>query len=290
MSLRPHASWFPWLLFLGLFLHSALDYTLFDPYFGNSDEPLLIAIVAVILWVERRSILASLRGEGLGSPFIGFGLFAVGSMIFTFGRLAPVMILQVWGLFILAAGMVAALSPREYLHSALFIAFSGTLVVVLGRLGPGLLSSELAVAIASVTATVITATLWPVVANGVTLYFGPYSATVTEACSGLNSIFSLMALSLLYLRESVQRSPLHIAFLVACVIPMAVLTNFLRVMLLILATWYVGDWFSQSLFHEASGVVAFVLALFLLSVIDRLSFHVSSMKKNRRHSPDNASN
>ncbi len=288
MSLRPHATWFPWLMFLGLFLHSALDYTLFNPYFGNSDEPLLIAIIAVILWVERRSILASMRGEGLGSPFIGIWLFAVGSVLFSFGRLAPLMILQVWGLFILAAGLVAALAPREYLRSALFVAFSGTVVVVLGRLGPGLLSSELAVAIAAASATVITATLWPVVANGVTLYFGPYSATVTLACSGLNSIFSLMALSLLYLREGVKRNPWHIALLVVCVIPVAVMTNFLRVILLTVATWYIGDWFSQSLFHEASGVVAFVLALLLLSVIDRLSFHISSMKKLRRTS--NASN
>ena len=124
--MRPHATWFPWLMFLGLFLHSALDYTLFNPYFGNSDEPLLIAIIAVILWVERRSILASMRGEGLGSPFIGIWLFAVGSVLFSFGRLAPLMILQVWGLFILAAGLVAALAPREYLRSALFVAFSGT--------------------------------------------------------------------------------------------------------------------------------------------------------------------
>ena len=290
MSLKPHASWFPWLLFLGLFLHSALDYTLFNPYFGDSDEPLLIAIVAVLLWVERRSITASLRGEGLGSPLIGIGLFAVGAILFTFGRLAPLMILQVWGLFILAAGLVAALAPREYLRSALFITFSGTVVVVLGRLGPGLLSSELAVAIAAAAATVISATLWPVVANGVTLYFGPYSATVTLACSGLNSIFSLMALSLLYLREGVKRNPWHIALLVACVIPVAVLTNFLRVMLLVLATWYVGDWFSQGLFHEASGVVAFVLALLLLSVIDRFSFHASSMNKPPKDKAAHAGN
>ena len=274
--MRPHATWFPWLLFLGLFFHSALDYTLFNPNLGDSDEPLLIAIVAVLLWGERGSITASLLGEGLGSPLIGSGFFAAGTVLFIFGRLAPVMIVQVWGLFILAAGLVAALAPREYFRSALFIAFSGTVVVVLGRLGPGLLSSELAVAIAAASATVISATFWPVVANGVTLYFGPYIATVTLACSGLNSIFSLMALSLLYLRGGVKRNPLHIALLVACVIPVAVLTNFLRVMLLVLATWYLGDWFSQGLFHEASGVVAFVLALFLLSVIDRLSFHISN--------------
>jgi len=290
MSLRPHATWFPWLLFLGLFLHSALDYTLFNQYLGDSDEPLLIAIVAVLLWVERRSILASLHGEGLGSPFIGIWLFAAGTILFTFGRVAPAMILQVWGLLILAAGLVAALAPREYLHSALFIAFSGTVVVVLGRLGPELLSSELAVTIAAASATVISATLWPVVANGVTLYFGPYSATVTLACSGLNSIFSLMALSLVYLREGVKRNPWHIALLVACVIPVAVLTNFLRVMLLTVATWYIGDWFSQSLFHEASGVVAFVLALLLLSVIDRLSSHISAINKSRKNKAAHAGN
>ena len=130
----------------------------------------------------------------------------------------------------------------------------------------------------------LSATIFPVVANGVTLYFGQYSATVTKDCSGMNSIFSLTALSILYLREGVNRKPWHIAVMVVSIIPVAVLTNFMRVMLVVLATWYVGDWFAQSIFHETIGVVAFILALLLLTLIDRGLLFASSLVKPEKGS------
>ena len=279
MRFKPQASWFPWLLFAAVMLHAVLDYILFDPLFYTSDESLLFITVIVILYLERGSILASLVGKDFGSPLFGFGLFSLGLVIFTFGRLSPVMILQVWGLFLMAAGLVAGLSPREYRRSSYFIALSGTVVVLMGRYAPNILSSELAVTLASLSAKVISATLFPVVADGVTLYFDQYSATVTKDCSGMNSIFSLTALSILYLRTGHKRKPWHIFFLVVSIIPVAVLTNFMRVMLVILATFYVGDWFAQSIFHETAGVFAFVLALLLLSLIDKLLLFVFSLVK-----------
>ena len=145
MKFIAQASWFSWLLLAFVMLHAVLDYILFDPLFYTSDESLLFVTVLVVLYLERGSILASLTGKGLGSPLFGFGLFSLGLVIFTFGRLAPLMILQVLGLFFMPAGLVAALSPSEYRRSSYFIALSGTVVVLMGRYAPNILSSELAV-------------------------------------------------------------------------------------------------------------------------------------------------
>ncbi len=272
MSVRAHPSWFPWLLFLLMVLHSAARYTLFNPSFGNSDEPLLYVILVVVLWIERSSIAASLTGKEMGSLLSGLAFLGLDWILYTAGRLYPVMILEIWGLFVLAAGLVAALAPPQYRRSAFFIALSGTVIVVIGWIAPELLSSELALNIAAVSAKMISATLFPVVSNGVTLYFGPYSAEVTKACSGMNSIFSLTALSVLYLRESAQRKPWHILLLAACVLPVAIITNLFRVISLVLATQYIGDSFAQGGFHGMTGIFVFLVALVILALIDRLLF------------------
>jgi exosortase len=286
MTIKPQSSWFPWLLFISATLYSAARYTLLNPYLGDSDEPLLFITLAAVLWIERKSILESLLSKSVGYPLYGLLLFSAGCIIYTAGRLSLMMLLEVWGLFIIAAGLVAALTPRNFLRSSYFIALSGTIVVIIGRVTPQFLSSELAVAIASVSASILNATILPIVSDGVLLYFGPYTAEVTVACSGMNSIFSLTALSLLYIGESKQRKPWHIIVLVLLVLPVAIMTNFTRVITLVLATWYVGDWFAQSIFHETAGVFAFIVALLILSLIDRLLFHTYSGLKPRGETTD----
>ncbi len=272
MNLRPHASWFPWLLFVLMTVHSAVRHTFFNPFLGDSDEPLLFLIIGIVLWAERASITASLLGKGSGNLWLGGALLGAGWLLYVTGRLYPVMILEIWGLFFLAAGLVGTLAPREFQRSSLFIAFSGTIIVVFGWITPELLSAELAQAIAAVSAAIVSATFFPVIANGVVLYFGPYVAEVTKACSGMNSIFSLTALSVLYLRNSSQRRLWHTAVLVVCVLPVAIVTNLFRVIVLVLATQYVGDGFAQGIFHETTGVFVFVVALAILALIDRLLF------------------
>lgn len=279
MSLRPHATWFPWLLFAAVTLHSAERYILLLTL-GN-DLLLLFPTLLAVLWMERSSIVGAFRSSALGHPLLGSVFFVSGCFFLLTGGLTPSLVVEVLGLFFIAAGLVAAFATNAYLRSAYFIAVAGIVIVTFGSIAPSLLSSELAVALAAFSAKVLSATILPVVANGVTLYFGQYVATVTKECSGMNSIFSLTALSVLYLRKGVNRKPLHIFLMVACVIPVAVLTNLMRVMLLVLATWYVGDWFAESIFHETVGVVAFILALLLLTLIDRLLLFAHSLVKSK---------
>ena len=287
MSLRPQATWFPWLLFVAVTFHSAVKYILLLTL-GN-DLLLLFPTLFAVLWMERRSIVGTFRSSALGHPFLGTVSFVFGCFFWLTGELTPSLVVEVFGLFFIAAGVVAAFAPSAFLRSAYFIFFAGIVIVTFGSIAPSLLSSELAVALAALSAKLLSATILPVVANGVTLYYGQYSATVTKECSGMNSIFSLTALSVLYLRKGVNRKPLHIFLMVACVIPVAVVTNLMRVMLLVLATWYVGDWFAESIFHETVGVVAFIVALLLLTLIDRLLLFANSLvrpKAGSSHAAD----
>lgn len=280
--LKPQWAWFPWLVYLFVFLQSVVSATVLNPASGYSDEQLLYATVLAVLWVERKGVVDALAGKDLGYVLPGFLVFFLGLFLLIIGKLGPVLVLDVWGLFLIASGFVAMMAGKEFGRSATFIGLSGTVLVILGRAAPDALSSELAVAIAGIAAGVLDALFIPVVANGVMLFFGPYSAEVTVECSGMNSIFSLLALSLLYLGGAHERPLWHTGVLVLMVIPFAVLTNLFRVMLLVLSTMFVGDGFAQGIFHDTAGILLFIMALGLLAGLDALLLMVgSSLSPNK---------
>jgi exosortase len=264
----------PWVVYMYVFSLSLYGY-IKTKGLSNTDEPLLYATAFVVLWIERGGVVASLRENALGYSIYGLFVLLFGLIVYIAGQLYPVVLLEVWGLFIMASGLVMSLAPKEYIKSAVFIGIAGTVLVVMGRIAPYMLSSELAKGLASVSSNILSSTLFPVTSNGVTLYFGPYSAEVAHACSGMNSIFSLLALSVIYLREGIQRKWWHIVVLIALVIPVAVFTNLLRVMILVLITWYFGNRYAQGIYHDLTGIIVFVMALAFLAFIDQVMVKVN---------------
>lgn len=272
-KIKLSVAYIPWAVYAYVFILSLYGY-MKSKGLSNTDEPLLYATALVVLWIERGSIIASLKENALGYSL--YGLFGVlfGLIVYTVGQLYPVVLLEVWGLFIMASGLVMSLAPKNYIKSAIFIFVAGTILVVMGRIAPYMLSSELAKGLALVSSYIISSTLFPVSSNGVTLYFGPYSAEVAHACSGMNSIFSLLALSVIYIREGMQRKWWHIVVLIVLVIPVAVFTNLLRVMILVLITWYFGNRYAQGIYHDLTGIMVFVMALAFLAVVDQIMFKI----------------
>lgn len=273
-QLKVRAGVLPWVVYAYVYIISFNEYINVKGV-ANTDESLLFATVFVVLWIERQSIIASFKEDFLGYPLYGLISLCFGLIVYIAGRIYPLIYLEIWGFFLVASGMIITFASRQYIKSAIFVSVAGTVLVVLGRVAPELLSSELAKAIASISANILNSTLFPVTSNGVTLYFGPYSAEVVHACSGMNSIFSLLALSVIYLRQGVRRNYWHIAALVAIVIPVAVFANLLRVIFLVMITWYFGSRYAQSLYHDLTGIVVFVIALLFLAGFDQFIFKIN---------------
>ena len=103
---------------------------------------------------------------------------------------------------------------------------------------------------------------------GVMLSIGQYQLLVADACSGLHSMFSLSALGSLYLYMMARKSWLRNAVILAAIIPIAILANILRVIVLVLVTYYFGDAAGRGFLHGFAGMVLFIAALFLLVGID----------------------
>jgi exosortase len=112
---------------------------------------------------------------------------------------------------------------------------------------------------------------YPVASSGVTIQIGQYQLLVAAACAGLNSIVTLGALCIFYVYLR-HRSNL-IAFLVvaSAAIPIAMFANFVRVIALVLITYYFGEAAAQGFVHDFAGLLMFAVALFAVFAIDKLA-------------------
>ena len=109
---------------------------------------------------------------------------------------------------------------------------------------------------------------YPIGGQGVTIQIGQYQLLVAQACSGLNSIVSLSAITSFYVYLQRGVRPAYSLFLLAMILPVAVFANFTRVLILILLTYYAGEAAAQGFLHNFAGLTMFVTALLTIFAID----------------------
>ena len=112
---------------------------------------------------------------------------------------------------------------------------------------------------------------YPVASSGVTIQIGQYELLVAAACAGLNSIITLTALCLFYVYLRHRSDPVAFAVIALAAIPIAVISNFVRVLALVLITYHLGDAAAQGFLHDFAGLLMFAVALFTIFGIDKLA-------------------
>jgi exosortase len=110
----------------------------------------------------------------------------------------------------------------------------------------------------------------PATHEGVTIYVAQYQYLVEDACSGLNSIIGLLAISLFYIYLARGSSWRYSLFLATLAIPIAIFANILRIIILILLTEFFGDAVAQGFMHSLAGIFVFAIALGSIFAIDSL--------------------
>jgi exosortase len=104
---------------------------------------------------------------------------------------------------------------------------------------------------------------------------------VTEACSGLRSLTSLIALGLLVAGLWLRRPWLRV-LLVLLAIPVAMVLNAVRVFITGFLVFYVDPKLAQGVMHLTEGWVIFVVAF---AILGALAFVLTSLEKRLRKEP-----
>ena len=131
----------------------------------------------------------------------------------------------------------------------------------------------------SVVATKFVAILgYPIVNEGISITIAQYQLLVEDACSGMNSLFGLIAISLFYVYIVHKSSWIHSLILLIAIIPIAILANIIRVIILILITYHYGDAVAQGFLHVTAGLVLFVISLLLIFALDMVLRKFTSLR------------
>ncbi|MEH6757985.1 MAG: exosortase V [Parasphingorhabdus sp.] len=111
---------------------------------------------------------------------------------------------------------------------------------------------------------------YPIGGEGVRIYIGQYELLVAAACSGINSIISLSAISLFYIYMRHQADWRYAFLLVFLIVPVALVANFFRVLILILLTFHAGEAAAQGFLHNFAGIAMFGIALLTIFAADEV--------------------
>jgi exosortase len=111
---------------------------------------------------------------------------------------------------------------------------------------------------------------YPIANSGVVIQIGQYQLLVAAACAGLNSIVTLGALCLFYVYLRHRSNLTALMIIAVAAIPVAIISNFVRVLTLVLVTYYFGDAAAQGFLHDFAGLLMFAVALLTIFAVDQL--------------------
>jgi len=234
---------------------------------------IILLVVAWLLWDKR---LAAVAAEPAPRTLAGSLLFGFGLLLYIVGRSQDILIFEIGSQIPVLAGALLILQGTSALRALWFpILYFAFMVPLPGALVDAI-TGPLKQWVSIIAENVLYAAGYPIARSGVTLSIGPYQLLVADACSGLHSMFSLSALGLLYMYLMARKSWLHNGIMLASILPIAFAANIVRVLVLVLITYHLGDEAGQGFLHGTAGMVLIITALlffFLLDgVLSRLTF------------------
>ncbi len=268
----PRETSLPWLIVLaGLVVMFAPTFVdLFDGLWSteqNAHGPIVLAI-SVWFLVHRARQIGVAGFQLRPSSAMGWAMFTSGLALYVIGRSQAFLIFEVGSLVVLLIAITLLLLGAEVARKLWFAFFFMLFVIPL----PGSMIDSVTQPMkifASVAAEHLLYLLgFPVARSGVVISIGQYQLLVADACAGLNSLFTLEALGLLYMNLVRHESFFRNVLLAVLIIPISLASNAIRVVFLALITYFYGDAAGQGFLHGFSGMVLFMTALLLIMLVD----------------------
>lgn len=218
-------------------------------------------VLATGLWLLVNEYRAARLDQSPGNKLLGYSALALFLLAYLVFGITGILELQVFAMYAaliaVAYLIVGAAILRACWFPILYLAFAlpppDTVVAVI--------TQPVKIAISQAAVTVLYEVGYPVASSGVVIQIAQFELLVAAACSGLNSLISLSAICLfyVYLRRRDDVRTLIIMSLAA--VPVAVLANFIRVIALIMLTYYQGESIAQGFLHDFAGLLTFAAAM-----------------------------
>lgn len=239
--------------------------------------PLVLAVSLALLarsWPDVRRAGEMKAGVALErhgrSTAAASTVFGLGLLFYALGRSQAILMFEVGSLIALVATLLALHHGLAGLRAAWFALFFMLFMIPLPEALVAAVTAPLKSAVSLVATGLMQTAGLPVARAGVMISAGPYQLLVADACAGLNTLFTLEALGLLYLHLLGRVAWWRRLSLALLVVPISFAANVLRVITLTLVTLWWGDAAGQGYAHDFAGLTLFAGALLLLVLSDGL--------------------
>lgn len=254
-------------------LYSPSFYGLANTLWATDEQghgPLILLISAFLLWQKRNVLLSHEYQPTKFVEILGSLILVFGGLTFLLGKYLGMLAFEIGSLIIILSAIVliykGSRAFKKLLFPILFLIFMIPL--------PGIVVDTLTLPMKILVSNVAEFTLYelgyPIARDGVILQIGYYKLLVADACAGLHTVFTLEAMGLLYLHLIKRDSFFRNVTLAIMIIPISLIANSTRVIILVLITYYFGDEVGQGFIHGFAGFVLFGVALVLIILFDTL--------------------
>ena len=233
---------------------------------GNNSHGILVPFISLFLiWTKRKQIVI----ENVSPSYSGLFILIVSLLLYILGFVGGIGVLvrlsivsTLIGLVIFNLGMSIF---RTLSFPLLFLFFMVPVPVSV----VGLVSFPLQIFVTKISAFIISNVSIPVFREGNMLYFANTSLEVAEACSGIRSLIAFLMLGVLFAYLT-NTSTKRKSILVFLAVPLAFLTNLLRVTATGTIAHFWGGRIAKGFLHEFSGLAVFVFGLAIYIILCKL--------------------
>ena len=259
-----------WPLLIGLaVLYIPTFYKLFNGLWQQSDQtqgPLILIVVLYLFWDKREHLLPN--PASLTWPKLGGSIFGLGLLLYALGRSQDILMFEIGSQIFILAGILLITRGLPALRALWFPLFFMFFMIPLPGVFLDAVTMPMKIAVSYAADDILSWAGYPIGRAGVILQIGVYKLQVADACAGMHTLISLEALGLLYLNLIKHDSLVRNVTLACLIIPISFAANVIRVMTLVLVTFYFGDEAGQGFIHGFAGMVLFLVALFLIMMVD----------------------
>lgn len=238
-----------------------------------SDEqghgPIILGVSCWLVWHRRSQLRAAAEAATPGGAG-AWAAFIFGLLLYGVGRMQNLLMFEMAALIPLLTGAIALSYGWRVAAAAAFPIFFLVFAIPLPGAVVDMLTQPLKKAVSYVAEQILYRAGYPIARSGVILQVGQYQLLVADACAGLNSLFTLEALGLLYMNIMGHTSKLRNVLLAIFIVPVSFCANVVRVMILVLVTFYFGDEAGQGFVHGFAGMVLFLVGLTLMLGVDKI--------------------
>lgn len=229
--------------------------------------PIILAISFWLMWRRKDAYLAL---QSKPANVAGAVLMVLGLLCYLLGRTQQLDTIEIASQIMVLAATMLLLKGWPALRIMAFPLFFMIFMVPLPSVLVQIITVPLKMAVSYVAEVILYNLGYPIARTGVILAVGPYQLLVADACAGLNSMFTLEALGLLYMNLMNYTSVGRNVAMAILVIPISFAANIIRVMILVLVTYHFGDEAGQGFVHGFAGMVLFMVALVLILATDKV--------------------